>query len=31
MTVKEPIKELSKFDGDLSIWFDYRANDCVVE
>lgn len=31
MTVKELIEELQKFDEDLSIWFDYRADKCVVE
>lgn len=31
MTVKGLIKELQKFDEDLPIWFDYRANNFVVE
>ena len=31
MTVKELIKELEKFDEDLPIWFNCRANDFAVE
>lgn len=31
MTVKELIKELQKFDENLPIWFDCRANDFAVE
>lgn len=31
MTVKELIEELQKFDENLPIWFDHRANDFDVE
>ncbi len=31
MTVKELIKKLQEFDEDLPIWFDYRADDFVIE